>query len=101
MRVLSADGEPIVIDEEITAFTISQNGEIIAVNADGTAEQTGIYIGVVRVTNPAGLEKMGGNLYRVTPNANPDGEFEFGAAGDPDSERVRSLPASWKCPTWT
>lgn len=84
MLVLDAGGEPIVIDEGITAFTISETGEIIAVNPDGTSEPTGIQIAVVRVINPAGLEKVGGNLYRVTPNANPDGEFEFSAAGDPD-----------------
>lgn len=84
MRVLSSDGEPIVLDEDITAFSIAQNGEIISVAADGTAEQTGIFIGVVRVTNPAGLEKLGGNLYRVTPNAMLDGEIELAQADDPE-----------------
>lgn len=69
MRVLDSEGEPIVL-EGITSFTISMDGEIIAINAeDGTAEGTGIFIGVAKVTNPSGLEKIGGNLYRLTPNA--------------------------------
>ncbi|XID95122.1 flagellar basal body rod protein FlgG [Paenibacillaceae bacterium WGS1546] len=78
------DGGPIVLDEEITAFSISQNGEIIAIGADGLAEPTGMFIGVARVQNPGGLEKIGGNLYRMTPNANPEGELEVVMAGDPE-----------------
>ncbi|WP_028561429.1 flagellar basal body rod protein FlgG [Paenibacillus pinihumi] len=75
--LLSTDGEPIVLDEEVTAFSISQNGSIIAINADGTSEDTGIRIAIIKVVNPGGLEKIGGNLYRLTPNANPDGAFEY------------------------
>jgi flagellar hook protein FlgE len=78
MLVLSSDGEPIVIPEEVTAFSISQDGTIIAVNADGTSAPTDFKVGVVKVANPGGLEKIGGNLYRVTPNANPGGTIEFG-----------------------
>lgn len=69
LNVLSTDGEPIVLDEEVTAFSIAQDGEIISVRADGTSEATGVRIGLVKVTNPDGLEKIGGNLYRNTPNA--------------------------------
>lgn len=69
MFVLDSDGGIITLDEEITAFSIAQDGEIIAVNADGTSEGTDIRLGVVKVTNPSGLEKIGGNLYRGTPNA--------------------------------
>lgn len=82
MLVLDSGGEPITIDEEVTAFTISQNGEIISVSADGTSTATGVSIGVVKVTNPAGLEKIGGNLYRSTPNAILDGALEVVAAND-------------------
>jgi flagellar hook protein FlgE len=80
--VLDSEGEPIILDEEIVAFSIAQDGEIIAVNADGTAEATDIRVGVVKITNPSGLEKVGGNLYRTTPNANFDGEIEIGLAND-------------------
>lgn len=69
MFVLSSDGDTIQLDEEITAFSIAQDGELIAVDAEGNAEALDIRIGIVKVTNPAGLEKLGGNLYRGTPNA--------------------------------
>jgi flagellar hook protein FlgE len=81
MFVMSSDGDIITIDEEITAFSISQNGELIAVNADGTSEATGTFVAVARVTNPAGLDKVGGNLYRMTPNADAE-ELELTTAND-------------------
>mgnify|MGYP001473180213 CR=1 FL=1 len=85
MFVMGVDG-PIQIDlEEITAFTISQDGVIVAVNADGTTEPTDLQIAVAKFANPGGLEKVGGNLYRVTPNANPDGAFELLAPNDPEA----------------
>lgn len=70
--VLSTDGAPITLEDDVTAFSISQDGEIISVRADGTSEATGTRIGIVKVTNPGGLEKIGGSLYRNTPNANAD-----------------------------
>lgn len=72
MFVLSVDGDIIQLDEEVNAFSIGQDGSIIAVNADGTTEETGFQIGVIKVTNPSGLEKLGGNLYRNTPNADEE-----------------------------
>ncbi len=69
MFVLDADGGVITLEEEITAFSIAQDGEIVAVDEDGNAEGTDIRVGVVVVTNPSGLEKVGGNLYRGTTNA--------------------------------
>lgn len=84
MFVLSEGGDIIQLDEDITAFSISTNGEIIAVNADGTSESTDIFIGVVMVTNPRGLEQIGGNLYQITPNANIDIP-EIGLANDPET----------------
>ena len=61
------------IPDDIVSFSIAQNGDIIGVNADGATVNTGQKIGVVKVINPAGLEKIGGNLYQMTANANPDG----------------------------
>lgn len=69
MFVLDSGGGIITLDEEITAFSIAQDGEIIAVDEDGNAEGTDIRVGVAVVTNPSGLEKVGGNLYRGTTNA--------------------------------
>lgn len=83
MFVLAEGGDIIQLDEEVNAFSISSNGEIIAVNEDGTSESTDIFIGVVRVTNPSGLEQAGGNLYRMTPNSDVDIP-EIGLANDPE-----------------
>lgn len=86
MFVLDSNGGPITLDPaEVKSFSISQDGSIIAVGADGTSQSTGIQLGVVKVTNPNGLEKIGGNLYRMTPNANIDGEVTLTTAGDADA----------------
>lgn len=81
--VQAVGGGNIVLDEEVTAFSIAQDGTIIAINADGTSEPTEFQIGVVRVTNPGALEKIGGNMYRFNANAHPD-EAEIVAANDPE-----------------
>ncbi len=85
MFVLGADGGPIILDETVTAFSIGQDGRLITVDETGLATPTDIQIGVVKVVNPGGLEKVGGNLYLVTPNAMPDGEFEIGFAADAET----------------
>jgi flagellar hook protein FlgE len=88
MLVMGTDGAPIVLDDTVTAFSIAQDGRIIAINADGTSAPTDQQIAVVKVTNPAGLEKVGGNLYRATPNSDPDGAIEdYGAALANDAAR--------------
>lgn len=81
LLVLDTGGAPITLGDEVTAFSISQDGEIISVNADGTSAGTGVKIGVVKVKNPAGLEKIGGSLYRNTTNANLD-EVTISSAND-------------------
>ncbi|WP_308639250.1 flagellar basal body rod protein FlgG [Paenibacillus silvisoli] len=86
MFVLDANGGPIVLDPaEVKSFSISQDGSIITVGADGQSQPSGFQLGVVKVTNPNGLEKIGGNLYRMTPNANLDGEIVMTTAGDAEA----------------
>ncbi|WP_341282481.1 flagellar basal body rod protein FlgG [Paenibacillus sp. FSL H8-0537] len=82
--VLDNAGGAITLPAEVTSFTIGQDGMITGVTADGTQEVA--QIGVVKVINPSGLEKMGGNLYRMTNNANPEGDIEAfrTVAGDAD-----------------
>ncbi|WP_223066777.1 flagellar basal body rod protein FlgG [Paenibacillus caui] len=75
MLVMDSGGEPITIGADVTAFTIAQDGTIVQKMADGTTAP-GVSIGVAKVTNPEGLEKIGGNLYRMTLNANADGALE-------------------------
>lgn len=85
MLVLGADGSPITLDEAVTAFSIGQDGRLVTVDQAGVATPTDVQIGVVKVINPGGLEKVGGNLYLVTPNAMPDGEFEIGTAANAET----------------
>lgn len=86
MYVLGSDGGIIQLEEEVVAFSIAINGEIVAIDQDGNAEELGIQIGVVQVTNPGGLEKIGGNLYRGTPNADEQPLVELiGFANDPET----------------
>ncbi|MEF2965207.1 flagellar hook-basal body complex protein [Paenibacillus sp. M1] len=78
--VCDINGDPITINDDTTAFTISQDGTIVQTSEAGT--DTAVAIGVGVVTNPEGLEKIGGNLYRITLNSSLDGEFEPLAAND-------------------
>lgn len=90
MFVLDSDGEAIQLDEEVTSFSIAQNGQFISVNADGTTEALDVMIGVAVVTNPSGLEKVGGNLYSLTPNAEMDAEEVADIIGEANDEDVGS-----------
>jgi len=83
MFVMAADdGGIIQLGEEVTAFSIAQDGTIIAIDQEGQATPTDFRVGVAKVVNPSGLEKVGGNLYRMTPNANPEGELVVSGAAD-------------------
>ncbi|MEH7009963.1 flagellar basal-body rod protein FlgF [Neobacillus niacini] len=69
MFVLDSTGTPITISDTYISFAIDANGSIIGVNPDGTSVDTGTKIGTVAVDNPSGLNKAGGSLYSLTPNA--------------------------------
>ncbi|MGG4220799.1 flagellar basal body rod protein FlgG [Paenibacillus jamilae] len=73
-----AGGDPITLADNVTSFSISQDGTIVQQLDDGTVDN-GTQIGIARVTNPEGLEKIGGSLYRTTVNSNIDA-IEPGAA---------------------
>ncbi|MBB6732856.1 flagellar basal body rod protein FlgG [Cohnella zeiphila] len=70
MFVMSAGAAgPIQIDPTTyTSFSIGQDGFITATNTDGETEQLD-QIGIAKVTNPGGLEKVGNSLYKLTPYA--------------------------------
>ncbi|WP_322903915.1 flagellar basal body rod protein FlgG [Paenibacillus campi] len=78
--VVDSGGAPIQIDDGVVSFSIQANGTLLYTNADGTTAQ-GPQLGVAKVTNPEGLEKIGGSLYRVTPNAITD-DLTLTTAGD-------------------
>jgi len=68
--VTDTDGGIITLPEGTEAFSISANGDVVAKTADGIVTEQAI--GIAIVANPAGLEKIGGNLYRITANAVED-----------------------------
>ncbi|WP_239617026.1 flagellar basal body rod protein FlgG [Cohnella mopanensis] len=84
MFVRTVDGDIITLGEEVTQFAVGQNGSVVSIDQNGIATDTGLFIGIAKVVNPGGLEKVGGNLYRMTPNANPEGELNIVAANDPE-----------------
>ncbi|MBP2001113.1 flagellar hook protein FlgE [Paenibacillus shirakamiensis] len=84
MLVMSSEGAPITIEDTTTAFTISQDGTIIQKAGDGTTNSD-VKIGVVKVTNPEGLEKVGGNMYRTTPNADINDTLTYLTANSAES----------------
>jgi flagellar hook protein FlgE len=82
LHVLDSSGALINIPATATAFSIGQNGEITLTDSSG-ATTAGQIIGVSKITNPAGLEKIGGNLYKMTPNAQQDPTaYNITAPGD-------------------
>jgi flagellar hook protein FlgE len=85
MVVLSDAGDAIQLPEDVVSYSIAQDGQIMAVRSNGLTEGTGIRLGVVKVVNPGGLEKIGGNLYRVTGNANLDSQIEILQANDTET----------------
>ncbi|HEY8342565.1 MAG TPA: flagellar basal body rod protein FlgG [Calditerricola sp.] len=76
LYVMGTGGLIQIDPETYTSFTISPNGEIIGVLADGTNEVIDT-IQLAKIPNPAGLKKVGDSLYEVTPNAiAPDTDIE-------------------------
>ncbi|MCR8642186.1 flagellar basal body rod protein FlgG [Paenibacillus sp. N1-5-1-14] len=71
--VLGPGGETITLDDDTEAFAISKTGQIIEKKTDGSTVNDKV-IGLVNVINPAGLEKVGGNLYRMNQNSVEDVE---------------------------
>ncbi|WP_232697038.1 flagellar hook-basal body complex protein [Brevibacillus daliensis] len=71
-------GAPIQVSrEEFGSYSISPTGSVIGIPAEGGEPEEIAVVGVTAVSNPGGLEKLGGSLYKVTVAANPDGAFEI------------------------
>lgn len=71
--LLDSEGEAIEIDLKATNLSIGQDGSVNFV-VDGVLESWDNPIGLVRFSNPGGLEKVGGNLYKVSPNSGEPSE---------------------------
>jgi len=57
--------DQIVVPEGSTNFTVGADGTVTVTNAQGQQEELGQIL-LVNFVNPAGLEALGGNLYRET-----------------------------------
>lgn len=82
LLVLDSEGEAIIMEDDWTSISISQSGEIIAKTEEGETVNTDVFIGMINVMNPAGLEKIGNSLYQITPNAVFEGEWELTTAAN-------------------
>lgn len=74
--VLDVNGAPIIIDDmyDASEIVIDESGEFFY-EAEGGLAPMGIQLGLVQFNNPAGLQKLGNSLLRVTE-----------ASGDPRNE---------------
>lgn len=79
MKVLDADGSPIQIAEMADPTTMPQSvsidkmGYVHYVDSTGQNQTLGSPISIAKFSNPAGLEKVGQNLYRETVSSGPPG----------------------------
>ena len=74
MFVLDSGGAPIKLDAAKLQHSRSLRMDRLWVLRLMERSSVVAQLGVVKVVNPSGLEKLGGNLYRMTANANPDGD---------------------------
>jgi flagellar hook protein FlgE len=72
---LSQDGSPV---GTLQSFSIGQDGVVTGVFSNGRTQAIG-QIALAAFTNPAGMEKAGGSMYRQSGNS---GLPQIGAAGD-------------------
>ena len=74
VAAVSQDGSPI---GELQSFSIAQDGLITGVFSNGRSKALG-QLAIASFNNPAGLEKMGGTMFRATVNS---GLAQVGVAG--------------------
>lgn len=85
--VLDEDGSSIILDSSIdtSKLTITVDGELCYPDETNNPQPMGIKLGVVRFSNPAGLEKVGSGLYKET-GASGEATLESGMTGIKKSE---------------
>jgi len=87
--LLDVNGNRIQIPPDAESFSVDLGGTVRAVV--GGAVQEVATIGLIWVPNPQGLEKVGDNMYRLTPNATPNpAVLDLGAPGTGGRGLVRS-----------
>ncbi|KGP73993.1 flagellar basal body rod protein FlgG [Pontibacillus yanchengensis] len=63
------DGNNITIPSDAKSFSVQSNGTVSYINDAGNPDEAGT-VGLAQFANPAGLEKVGSNMFRMTNNAN-------------------------------
>lgn len=81
--LLGDGGTPIEIDPATTkSFSIGVDGSVFIIDEDDNMDPNPRKITLTKFANPEGLEKVGGNLYRISPNAgDPLEDLEPGTEG--------------------
>ncbi len=67
-ELLGTDNLPITIESTAKSFSVGADGSVNVVQSDGTSSTVNT-IAIAKVSNPAGLEKAGSNLYRTSTNS--------------------------------
>ncbi|MDS1029532.1 flagellar hook-basal body complex protein [Bacillota bacterium LX-D] len=76
LYVTDTDGNKINVPTTSKSFSISKKGEVIITQADGTIADNPQIIAIAKFPNPAGLQKVGQNMYVYDTSAGNE-------AGDP------------------
>ncbi|ASS75644.1 flagellar basal-body rod protein FlgF [Tumebacillus algifaecis] len=79
-KVVDSAGAPIVLDDmsAVKSFSFDSKGILTVVDGEGGTTTFGP-IGLAKFANPAGLEKVGGSMFRSSPNS---GEAIIASPGD-------------------
>lgn len=90
-RVVNMDGLPldpeITVPQGYTALTINDTGDVIAVPPGETSSKVFGTVQVTSVSNPAGLARLGGNLFAATEAA---GDMQDGKPGENGTGTLQS-----------
>lgn len=96
LPVVDTTGSPIVLGPEYdtTSITVDTDGNICYPDESNNPQKIGIQIGIVQFSNPSGLEKASGSLFKET-DASGAGMFEADSETLPKSViRQSALEAS-------
>ncbi|MFD1067567.1 flagellar basal body rod protein FlgG [Oceanobacillus locisalsi] len=91
LYLLNSEGDAIQVPPGSQDFSVSTNGEVSYIDAQGNEQNDNGNIGIARFSNPGGLEKAGGNLYRETDNSGIMDEEPAGEFYTPEEEGTGTL----------
>lgn len=79
--VVNSEGSPLNLGDDMTmdkikSYSIGADGKVTYTDDEGNTNTTELGIGIAMIENPAGLEKIGANLYKVTTSATKEENVE-------------------------